>query len=106
YMISFAMFAVPGVLKITGWTVLLNENSGFLSGIVALVTPKSILPDIYSMSGMVLVWITIVMPTTFLFMTAAFRNIDPSLEEAALTAGANQWTVFLRVTLLLAMPAL
>ena len=37
---------------------------------------------------------------------AGFRNLDPSLEEAAASLGANRWRTLLRVTLPLLRPAL
>jgi putative spermidine/putrescine transport system permease protein len=47
---------------------------------------------------------------TFIYMiwipTAAFRSVDRSLEEAALSVGASRLQVFLRVTLPLVFPSL
>ena len=43
-------------------------------------------------------------PLVFLLMSAAFRNMDTSLEEAALTAGSS--TTFRKVTLPLMRPAM
>lgn len=106
YMVAFALFTVPGVLKIVGWTVLLNKNSGFITRLLAQVLPSSLVPNVYSLPGMILVWALILTPMTFLFMATAFRNIDPSLEEAASVSGAGRATVFFRVTLQLAKPAL
>ena len=63
-------------------------------------------------------WFHIVLPFTtkgaivaeapFLVITAeaAFRSLDRAYEDAARTLGANRWTVFRRVTLPLAGPAL
>jgi iron(III) transport system permease protein len=45
-------------------------------------------------------------PLVFLLMFAAFRSMDPSLEESALMSGARLPTVLRRVTLPLAKPAL
>jgi iron(III) transport system permease protein len=45
-------------------------------------------------------------PLVFLLMSAALRNMDTSLEEAALTAGSSTWTTFKRITLPLMRPAL
>ena len=42
----------------------------------------------------------------FLLMTAAFRAMDPSLEESATMSGANIFQVVWRVTLRLAWPAI
>jgi ABC-type spermidine/putrescine transport system permease subunit II len=45
-------------------------------------------------------------PLAFLLMSAAFRSMDPSLEESALMSGASILQVAGRVTLRLAFPAL
>ena len=44
-------------------------------------------------------------PIAFLLMTAAFRSMDPSLEESALMSGASIAAIAQRVTLKLAWPA-
>ena len=38
-------------------------------------------------------------------MTAAFRSMDPSLEEASVASGASMYTTFFRVTMRLMLPA-
>jgi iron(III) transport system permease protein len=43
-------------------------------------------------------------PLAFLLMVAAFKSMDPSLEESAMMSGANTWQTFKRVTLRLLMP--
>jgi iron(III) transport system permease protein len=45
-------------------------------------------------------------PLVFLLMSASFRNMDTSLEEAALTAGSSTAQTFCRVTLPLMRPAM
>ena len=44
-------------------------------------------------------------PIAFLLMTAAFRSMDPSLEESALMSGASTLQIAWRITLRLAWPA-
>ena len=44
-------------------------------------------------------------PIVFLLMSTPFRSMDPSLEEAATTAGSTGWQVFQRVTFPLALPS-
>src|SRR6266568_4434883 len=45
-------------------------------------------------------------PMAFLLMTAAFRAMDPALEESATMSGANIFQVAWRVTLKLTWPAI
>src|SRR4029077_4193068 len=62
--------------------------------------------NIYSMWGMIWAESIHLYPLVFLLMSAAFRNMDTSLEEAALTAGSSTFTTFRRVTLPLMRPAM
>ncbi|BCB90300.1 hypothetical protein Psuf_076130 [Phytohabitans suffuscus] len=45
-------------------------------------------------------------PIVFLLMVAAFRSMDPSLEESALMCGASRWQVFRKITAPLTRPAI
>ena len=45
-------------------------------------------------------------PMAFLLMSAAFRAMDPSLEESATMSGASMWQVARRVTLPITLPAI
>jgi iron(III) transport system permease protein len=62
--------------------------------------------DIYSLAGMVWVDGLHYSPVAFLLVTAAFRSMDPSLEESALMSGASIAQIAYRVTLKLAWPAI
>ena len=62
--------------------------------------------NIYSMWGMIWVDGLHYSPVAFLLMTAAFRAMDPSLEESAMMSGANVLQVVWHVTLKLAWPAI
>ena len=61
--------------------------------------------NIYTMAGMVWVDGLHYSPMAFLLMTAAFRSMDPSLEEQAAMSGASMLQTALRITLKLAWPA-
>ena len=62
--------------------------------------------NIYSLAGMIWVDGLHYSPMAFLLMTAAFRAMDPSLEESATMSGANIFQVAWRVTLRLTWPAI
>ena len=61
--------------------------------------------NIYSMAGMIFVDGLHYSPMAFLLMTAAFRAMDPALEESAMMSGASVLQVARRITLKLAWPA-
>ncbi|MDP8936783.1 MAG: ABC transporter permease [Actinomycetota bacterium] len=60
----------------------------------------------FTTAGAVLAETFVAMPFLVVPAEAAFRSLDRRYEEAARTLGAGRWTVFRRVTLPLARPAL
>lgn len=106
YVAAFVSFAVPGLIKVIGWILLLGPEAGFINLAVNYVTGYMPLFNIFSMSGMILVEGFLWTPIVFLLMATPFRSMDPSLEEAAVVAGSTDWQVFWKVTLPMAMPSL
>jgi iron(III) transport system permease protein len=104
--------AIPGLLYAISWTFLLSPNIGFfnvllrdflgLFGYDGTTGPL----NIYSLPGMVLLEGFRGVTPAFLIMVGAFRAMDPSLEEAARTAGASNPQTFLRVFLPLLTPVI
>ena len=105
YVSAYVSFAIPGIIKVVGWIMLLGPKAGMLNAAVVGLTGGPLL-NIFSLSGMVLVESFLWIPIVFLLMATPFRSMDPSLEEAATTAGSSGWQVFRRVTLPLALPSL
>jgi iron(III) transport system permease protein len=96
---------IPGILYTISWIFLLSPRIGLLNRIVEpLLGPRA--ADIFSLPGMILVEGLHLSPIVFLLMVAAFRSMDPSLEESALMSGARIPTMFRRITLPLVRPAL
>jgi molybdate transport system permease protein len=60
----------------------------------------------FTTKGAILAEAFVAMPFLVITAEAAFRSLDRNFEEAARTLGASRWTVFRRVTLPLAGPAL
>ncbi len=106
YALSLVPLIVPGVLGTIAWIFLLSPKIGWIN--VAL---KSLLGlpdapfDIFTMGGMVWVEGLYLSPLVFLVMSAAFKSMDPSLEESAMMSGASTWATLRRVTLRLLLPA-
>jgi len=104
YMTAYVSFAIPGIIKVVGWIMLLGPKAGILNSFVMPITGAPLL-NIFSMQGMILVESFLWIPIVFLLMSTPFRSMDPSLEEAATTAGSTGWQVFCKVTFPLAMPS-
>ena len=62
--------------------------------------------NIYSLGGMIFVEGLALVPSAFLILAPAARNLDPSLEESALTSGAGTGQLIFRIILPLMLPAL
>jgi len=105
YVSAFVSFAIPGLIKVIGWILLLGPRAGFLNVLFGSVTGVFPLFDVLSMSGMILIEGFLWTPVVFLLMAAPFRSMDPSLEEAAVVAGSSDWQVFKDVTVRMAMPS-
>lgn len=98
--------ATPPLLMAIGWAMLLSPRSGALNlllrDLLGLEAPPF---NAYSLGAMIFVQGLALTSTAFLFLAPAFRNMDPSLEEAALTSGASTAFLFRRVLLPLLLPA-
>jgi len=98
---------IPGILYTISWILLLSPRIGFLNRIlVNLFNLQSPPFNIFSMGGMIWVEGLHLSPLVFVLMVVSFRSMDPALEEAALTSGASYASIFRRITLRLAAPAL
>ncbi|MGA1286459.1 MAG: ABC transporter permease [Rubrivivax sp.] len=107
FALSLIPLVIPGILFTVAWILLGSPKIGIvnltLQSIFGLSGPVF---DIYSMWGMIWVDGLHYSPMAFLLMTAAFRAMDPSLEESAMMSGASVFQVLRRVTLPLAWPAI
>ena len=104
---SLIPFIIPGILSTIAWILLLSPKIGLINiAIKELLGLASAPFNIYSMWGMIWAEAIHLYPLVFLLMSAAFRNMDTSLEEAALTAGSSTFATFWRITLPLMRPAM
>jgi iron(III) transport system permease protein len=97
---------IPGFVPAIGWVFLLHPTVGlFNAAFTAIFGPGAVL-SVSNVVGMGWVQGLSLAPLAFVMTAAVFRSMDPSLEEAAAMSGANPVTIFLRVTLRLAWPAI
>ncbi len=96
---------LPGVLESIAWIFLLSPKFGYLNVWLKYLFGLQSAPfNVFSLPGMIWVHSVGQVPLAFLMMTAAFKSMDPSLEESAMMSGANTWKTFRRVTLRLLLP--
>jgi iron(III) transport system permease protein len=89
-------WAVPGTVFAVALATTFSANQPWLGRFVLIGTPW-ILPLAYLVRNL---------PLTGRAALAGLRQLDPSLEEAAASLGANRWRRLVRVTLPLLRPAL
>ncbi|MDP2743623.1 MAG: iron ABC transporter permease [Dehalococcoidia bacterium] len=105
YGLMFVPLIMPGLLKAIAWILILSPRIGVLNQIWFSLGFQKPLVDAYTIPAMWWVEGLSLTPLAFLLLGAAFRAMDPSLEEAAAASGGSKVRVFLRVTLPLAAPA-
>jgi iron(III) transport system permease protein len=107
YAISIVPLVIPGLLFAASWIMLASPRIGVLNLLLQQAFGTShVFFNVYTLLGMI--WVDGIQhaPIAFLMMSAAFKSMDPSLEEAALMSGASTLQVMHRVTLKLVFPAL
>jgi iron(III) transport system permease protein len=106
FVLSIAPLVIPGVLFVIAWILLGSPKIGLVNlSLQAIARTDHVFVDVYTLAGMAFVEGLHYSPLAFLLMSAAFRAMDPSLEEAALTSGVAAWSVAWHITLRLAWPA-
>jgi iron(III) transport system permease protein len=81
---------IPGILFVVAWILLGSPKIGIINlALQGLFQTSTVFFNVYSMWGMIWVEGLHYSPLAFLIMTAAFRSMDPSLEESAMMSGAN-----------------
>jgi iron(III) transport system permease protein len=106
YALSVVPLIVPGILFVAAWILLASPKIGILNLVLQnLFGTDRVFFDVYTLKGMI--WVDGIQhaPIAFLLMSAAFKSMDPSLEESALMSGASIFQVTRRITLKLAFPA-
>jgi len=106
FALSIIPLVIPGILFTVSWILLGSPKIGILNvWLQWLFNTDYVFINIYTMGGMIWVEGLHYSPMAFLLMTAAFRSMDPSLEESALMSGASILQIAWKITLRLAWPA-
>ncbi len=106
FALAIIPLVIPGILFTVSWIMLASPKIGIINlALQGLFATDAVFVNIYTMAGMIFVDGLHYSPMAFLLMTAAFRAMDPSLEESAMMSGATVPQVARRITLKLAWPA-
>jgi iron(III) transport system permease protein len=106
FALTIVPLVIPGILFTVSWIMLASPKIGLINlALQKLLDTDTVFLNIYTMAGMIWVDGLHYSPMAFLLMTAAFRSMDPSLEEQAAMSGASMLQTARRITLKLAWPA-
>jgi iron(III) transport system permease protein len=106
FALSIIPLVIPGILFTVAWMLLASPKIGLLNvALQGLFGTDYVFFNVYTMAGMIWVDGLHYSPIAFLLMTAAFRSMDPSLEESAQMSGATILQIAYRITFKLAWPA-
>jgi iron(III) transport system permease protein len=98
---------IPVFLRTIAWIILLSPRIGlvnkWLQQMFDLATPPF---NLYSLPGMAFVQGISFVPGAFFMLAAAYRSMDPSLEEAAYTAGVSKLRTFIKINIPITWPAI
>jgi iron(III) transport system permease protein len=105
YFTAFASFGTPFILYTIGWLLLLGRAGPVNYWLKILFDQTTPVLNVYSLFGMIMIESLLWSPFVFLMLAAAFRSMDPSLEEASAACGARVWQTMRRISLRLMLPA-
>jgi iron(III) transport system permease protein len=107
FALSLIPLVIPGILFTVSWILLGSPKIGLINlALQTVFDTDAVFINVYSLWGMIWVDALHYSPMAFLLMTAAFRAMDPALEESAVMSGASVRQVVTRVTLPLVWPAI
>lgn len=107
FALSIIPLVIPGILFTVAWILLGSPKIGLINlALQKLFDTDAVFINVYSLWGMIWVDALHYSPMAFLLMTAAFRAMDPALEESAVMSGASVRQVVSKVTLPLVWPAI
>lgn len=108
YLLLLAPMLIPGIVSAQAWVLLLSDQQGLLNLILRWFFPFFETGPIkgFSITGMIIAQGLNFVPMFTLFIGAALRNMDGTLEEASRASGMGFLSTIRRVTLPLLMPAI
>jgi iron(III) transport system permease protein len=101
-----SLFVAPFVTAVA-WVWMATPQTGILNRALASAgVPSWLQPNILTVGGMIFVLVTHYVPYSYLFVSAAMRNLDSSLEEASRVNGRGGAYTGLRISIPLLRPAI
>ncbi len=102
---SLVPLFVPPLVAGVAWSILGSPKSGLINTMMKWAG-RDWRIDVYSMTGLIVVFGMYYAPYVYMFTASALRNMDPSLEEAAEIAGVGPVRTLFTITFPLILPAI
>ncbi|HZX19396.1 MAG TPA: iron ABC transporter permease [archaeon] len=102
--ISLVPFVFPSVLVVLAFVILLGNN-GWVNSILKNLFGFHI-QFLYGFLGIILAHVFFNFPIVMRFVSSSWENLDVKMKESAKTLGANNFDVFLRITLPQLLPSI
>lgn len=96
---------LPPLVAAVAWSYMGSPTTGLLNVVLKQVG-SDLRVNVYSLSGIIAVFAMYYAPYVYMFVVAALRNMDPSLEEAAQMSGSGPLRTMLTITFPLVAPAI
>jgi iron(III) transport system permease protein len=107
YVLMTVGILVPVFLRTIAWILLLSPRIGLVNQWARqLFGIDHPLISLYNIPGMAFIQGVSFVPSAFFMLAAAYRTMDPSLEEAAYTSGVSKFQTFLRINIPITWPAI
>src|ERR1043166_6524170 len=98
---------IPVFLRTIAWILLLSPRIGLINQwAMQLFNLDQPIISLYNIPGMAFVQGVSFVPSAFFMLSAAYRTMDPALEEAAYTSGIGKLQTFLRINVPITWPAI
>src|SRR3954469_9768142 len=107
YVLMTIGILTPVFLRVIGWILLFSPQIGLVNQALMGAFGLEEAPlSLYNVVGMAITQGISFVPAAFFILVAAYRAIDPALEEAAFTSGASRLQTIARINLPLTLPAI
>ncbi|HXT53159.1 MAG TPA: iron ABC transporter permease [Candidatus Eisenbacteria bacterium] len=107
YVLMTVGILIPVFLRTIAWILLLSPRIGLVNQwAMQLFNLDQPIISLYNIPGMAFVQGVSFVPSAFFMLSAAYRTMDPALEEAAYTSGIGKLQTFLRINVPITWPAI
>ncbi len=107
YVLLTVGILIPVFLRTIAWILLLSPRIGLLNQwLVEIFSLDGPPLNLYNITGMAFIQGVSFVPGAFFMLSAAYRAMDPSLEEAAYTSGVGKLRTFFKINIPITLPAI